>query len=127
MADAICDAVEQGCDVCFLDLHGAMVTEEMAEWMRKLHPHRESYLVGHSARCAVLALVVARDMGLAEAQLERAAKGALLCQIGKAKLPVRLLEKLGPLEEAELDRIREHVKLALEILDQKTGPTSSRR
>jgi microcystin degradation protein MlrC len=27
MTDAICDAVEAGCDVCFLDLHGAMVTE----------------------------------------------------------------------------------------------------
>ena len=26
-SDAICDAVAQGCDVCFLDLHGAMVAE----------------------------------------------------------------------------------------------------
>jgi microcystin degradation protein MlrC len=27
MCDAICEAISQGCDVCFLDLHGAMVTE----------------------------------------------------------------------------------------------------
>ncbi len=27
MCDAICDAIERGCDVCFLDLHGAMVAE----------------------------------------------------------------------------------------------------
>lgn len=27
MSDAICDAVAEGCDVCFLDLHGAMVSE----------------------------------------------------------------------------------------------------
>jgi len=27
MSDAICDAVHAGCDVCFLDLHGAMVAE----------------------------------------------------------------------------------------------------
>ena len=27
MCDAICDAIEKGCDVCFLDLHGAMVAE----------------------------------------------------------------------------------------------------
>lgn len=27
MCDAICDAVAKGCDVCFLDLHGAMVSE----------------------------------------------------------------------------------------------------
>ncbi len=28
MCDAICEAVARGCDVCFLDLHGAMVTED---------------------------------------------------------------------------------------------------
>ena len=28
MCDAICEAITQGCDVCFLDLHGAMVTED---------------------------------------------------------------------------------------------------
>lgn len=27
ICDAICQAIERGCDVCFLDLHGAMVTE----------------------------------------------------------------------------------------------------
>jgi microcystin degradation protein MlrC len=27
MCDAICDAIAAGCDVCFLDLHGAMVAE----------------------------------------------------------------------------------------------------
>jgi len=27
LCDAICEAVARGCDVCFLDLHGAMVTE----------------------------------------------------------------------------------------------------
>src|SRR5690349_20621691 len=27
MSDAICSAIVKGCDVCFLDLHGAMVAE----------------------------------------------------------------------------------------------------
>ena len=31
MCDAICDAVEKGCDVCFLDLHGAMVAQTTAD------------------------------------------------------------------------------------------------
>ena len=31
MCDAICDEVEKGGDVCFLDLHGAMVTETTAD------------------------------------------------------------------------------------------------
>ncbi len=31
MCDAICDAVRHGCDACFLDLHGAMVTENTGD------------------------------------------------------------------------------------------------
>lgn len=31
MTDAICDAIAAGCDACFLDLHGAMVTETTAD------------------------------------------------------------------------------------------------
>ncbi|MBW2715272.1 MAG: M81 family metallopeptidase [Deltaproteobacteria bacterium] len=45
ICDAICDAIRQGCDVCFLDLHGAMVTEttddgegELLARIRRLAP-----------------------------------------------------------------------------------------
>ncbi len=31
MTDAICESISKGCDVCFLDLHGAMVTESLAD------------------------------------------------------------------------------------------------
>ena len=31
MCDAICEAVAKGCNVCFLDLHGAMVTESAGD------------------------------------------------------------------------------------------------
>ena len=31
MSDAICDAVAAGCDACLLDLHGAMVTEDLED------------------------------------------------------------------------------------------------
>ena len=31
MCDAICEAVAAGCDACLLDLHGAMVTEELED------------------------------------------------------------------------------------------------
>ncbi len=83
-------------------------------WMRKLHAP-DSYLIGHSARTAVLAVVLARGMGLAEAQLRRVAAGALYCQIGKTKLPTRLLEKRNPSEE-EIERLHQYVELGLEIL-----------
>ncbi|WP_163353480.1 M81 family metallopeptidase, partial [Escherichia coli] len=31
MADALCDAVRQGCDAVFLELHGAMVTSHLGD------------------------------------------------------------------------------------------------
>ncbi|MDG1198247.1 MAG: M81 family metallopeptidase [Actinomycetota bacterium] len=31
MTDAICESISKGCDVCFLDLHGAMVTESLTD------------------------------------------------------------------------------------------------
>lgn len=31
MTNAICESISKGCDVCFLDLHGAMVTESLAD------------------------------------------------------------------------------------------------
>ncbi|MCA8929453.1 MAG: M81 family metallopeptidase, partial [Alphaproteobacteria bacterium] len=31
MCDAICEAVAQGCDACLLDLHGAMVTDDLED------------------------------------------------------------------------------------------------
>ncbi len=84
-------------------------------WMRRLHPPMEPYLVAHSVRTSVLAVVLARQMGMAKPQLERVGAAALLCQIGKTKLPTKLLEQHGPLSDEELTRLRHHVELAAEV------------
>ena len=84
-------------------------------WLRRLHKH-ESYLIGHSVRSSVLGAVLARDMGLAEPQLERVALGALLCQIGKTKLPRKLLEKPDRLSASEMDRIHGFVDAGVDML-----------
>lgn len=89
---------------------------EAMVWMRTLHPQLEPYLVGHSVRTAVLSVVVAREMGMVEPQLKRIGMGALLCQIGKTKMPMKLLEKAGPLPQEDLNRLRRHVKPAAEVL-----------
>jgi HD-GYP domain-containing protein (c-di-GMP phosphodiesterase class II) len=88
-------------------------------WLRKLYKH-DSYLIGHSVRSSVLGAVLARDMGLAEQQLERVALGALLAQIGKSKLPRNLLEKPERLSVEELKRVHGFVESGVELL--KTCP-----
>ncbi|MDJ0655579.1 MAG: DUF3391 domain-containing protein [Xanthomonadales bacterium] len=89
-------------------------------WMIKLR-HKDAYAHGHSVRAAVLSVVLGRHMGLSEAQLDRLSLGSLLCEIGKAKLPKRLLEKTSPLDDAELKRVRSHVQHGVEILDRCVG------
>ncbi len=81
----------------------------------------ESFLSGHLIRTSVLSVVIGRGMGLPERQLERLALGSLLCQIGKAKLPRRLLEKPGPLARDELEKIRGFVGMGVELVEAVRG------
>lgn len=85
-------------------------------WMTQL-VIPQSFVGGHLLRTSILSTVLGRGMGLAERQLERLAWGGLLCQIGKARLPRQLLEKPGPLEREELDRIREFVAIGVELAE----------
>ncbi len=85
-------------------------------WMRRLQ-QEESYLVGHSVRTSILAAVLGRHMGLPESTLMLITLSALLCQIGKTRLPRNLLEKPGPLKREELMRIQGFVDASVGILE----------
>lgn len=85
-------------------------------WMCRLHPHPANYWVGHAVRSAALAVVLGREMGLAEPQLARLALAGILCQIGKTRLPMKLLQRPGPLAAEDLDRIRNHVRPGSDLL-----------
>ncbi len=89
-------------------------------WIIRLR-EKDAYGYSHSVRSAVFAAVLGRHLGLSERQLDRLAMGSLLCEIGKAKLPRKLLEKKGPLDEQELERVRGHVRAGVEILDRCLG------
>ena len=89
-------------------------------WLGKLR-EKDGYAYAHSVRSSILAVAVARHMGLHEMQMHKLAMGALLCEIGKAKLPRRLLEKKDPLDDEEVHRLQDHVELGVEVLDRCTG------
>ena len=86
-------------------------------WVARLHSG-EPYSFSHAVRCAIFAVVFGRRLGLKQPRLETLAEGALLCQIGKTKLPKQLLEKRDPLASIELTRIRGHVELGVDLLRQ---------
>jgi HD-GYP domain-containing protein (c-di-GMP phosphodiesterase class II) len=89
-------------------------------WMTKLR-NKDSYSYGHSVRCSVFSIVMARHMGLAENQLEKLAMGSLLCNVGKAKLPRRLLNQRDPLSNEDISLLHSQIDLGVEILDRCVG------
>ncbi len=86
-------------------------------WLSRLRlVHTQAY--HHSVRSAIWATFFARHLGLAEDKLNDLALGVLLADIGKAKLSSQLLKKSRSLTAEELEKIRSHVQLGVEILEQ---------
>lgn len=70
----------------------------------------------HSQRTAVTALALAEQIGWSEADRKSFFIGALLHDLGKTRLPPRLLQKRGPLTEQEWQIVRRHPEFGYIIL-----------
>ncbi len=68
----------------------------------------DQYTFYHSVNVAVLSIALARAGGVPESMLEGIALGALLHDIGKAKVDSGLLNKPGKLSDGEWDEVRLH-------------------
>jgi PAS domain S-box-containing protein/putative nucleotidyltransferase with HDIG domain len=77
---------------------------------------RDPYTAGHQQRVARLACAIARRMGLPDSQLEEIRVAAIVHDIGKINIPVEILNKPGHLTDSEMNIIKEHPKVAYEIL-----------
>ena len=84
-------------------------------WARALEL-RDHETEGHSRRVAELTVRVARHMGIAEADLIHLRRGALLHDIGKVGVPDAILNKPGPLDDAEQLVLRRHPEVGHGLL-----------
>jgi HD-GYP domain-containing protein (c-di-GMP phosphodiesterase class II) len=66
------------------------------------------YLVGHSRGVAELAGAAARLCGFDAADLTTAVRGALIHDLGRVAVPVRIWNKAGPLTADDWERVRLH-------------------
>ena len=80
--------------------------------LRKADDHTYSRSLGTSVWCATFG----RHLGLEKSSLEALALGGLLLDIGKSKLPKKLLQKNGPLNPEEKQQMDMHVDLGVKIL-----------
>ncbi len=82
---------------------------------------KDEYVSNHSLESSIWALVFGRHLGLDRDSLNAVGLGALLLDVGKTKIPVKLLNKTDELTDVERDYMRSHVEMGLEILKQTSG------
>lgn len=84
-------------------------------WLARLK-NKDSYTYKHSMGASIWSVALGRQIGLPKIDLKVLATGALLCDIGKLRLPEGLLNKNGKLSRGEFAMIRSHVELGLSVL-----------
>lgn len=91
------------------------VNGSAAMWLTSLR-NKDALQATHSVNVCVLALTLATYMGLPYKQVEQVGLGALLHDIGKIKVPQRLLAPRDELGQDELDLIRSHPLVGREMI-----------
>ena len=77
---------------------------------------RDPYTAGHQRDVARLAVAIARDVGVADDQIEGIYLAAIVHDIGKIRIPVDILSKPGPLTKLEYQLIQTHAQVGYDIM-----------
>jgi len=78
---------------------------------------KDPYTAGHSRRVAGLAVAVSSEIGLQEHMKATLWAGGYLHDLGKLRVPVRILAKMGRLSDEEFARVRAHPTDGARILE----------
>jgi putative nucleotidyltransferase with HDIG domain len=78
---------------------------------------KDTYTQGHSERVANYALAIAKEAGLPEEECDLIYKASLLHDIGKIGIPDYILHKKEKLTEEEVNLIKKHEVMSVEILN----------
>jgi putative nucleotidyltransferase with HDIG domain len=90
-------------------------TEGLASWVDTVRKHH-SQTYQHSLLVTGTAVAFARHLGLSNADRERLSFAGMLHDIGKARIPIAILEKPGPLDADETAVMRQHPQFGFEAL-----------
>ena len=86
---------------------------------------RDDYTYMHSVAVCALMVALGRRLGLDEAQCREAGQAGLLHDIGKALMPLEVLNKPGKLTDAEFDVMRSHPVRGHELLQEGRAATDA--
>ena len=85
-------------------------------WVMEMR-RKGDYIYQHGLACAIWASTFGCHIGLERDDLRDLALGALLCDVGKIKLPTALLSRPPPLADHEWERLRGHVEASRRIVE----------
>ena len=94
----------------------AQVLRSVVETMGSAVEARDPYTQGHQRGVARVSTLIAREMGLGQAQVSNIEIAALVHDIGKLAIPATILNKPGPLTELEYEMVKEHPQAGYDIL-----------
>lgn len=84
-------------------------------WVRALDL-RDKETEGHTKRVTEMTVKLAKIVGCSDDEIIHIRRGALLHDMGKMGIPDDILQKPGPLTDAEWDVMRKHPELAYQML-----------
>jgi putative nucleotidyltransferase with HDIG domain len=87
----------------------------LAAWIEAVRMHH-SQTYQHCLRVTGLAVAFGQHIGVSRADRQRLSFAGMLHDIGKARIPLAILEKPGPLDEGELTVMRKHPQYGLDAL-----------
>jgi HD-GYP domain-containing protein (c-di-GMP phosphodiesterase class II) len=87
----------------------------------------DSYTYQHSVNVAVLSLVLGIQLELDKKKLYDLCLGALVHDIGKALIPIEILQKSGKLTEEENDIVKKHTEMGYDFLKGSVDVSASSR
>jgi putative nucleotidyltransferase with HDIG domain len=89
---------------------------EIIERLAKAAEFRDDNTGQHTERVAQMAALIARQIGLPDAQVSLIRRAAPLHDVGKIGVPDSILLKLGKLSEAEFEVVKTHTTIGARIL-----------
>ena len=128
LAEGVFDKLEQGFAPDVRSIHDllemlvgrvARSSVALSQVMALKHYENRSYL--HSVNVALLSARLGERLGLERPELMQLAEAALLHDVGKTRVPVEILTKMGRPTEREWRVIRRHPLIGAEILSELDG------
>ncbi|MEM9257397.1 MAG: HD-GYP domain-containing protein [Pseudomonadota bacterium] len=86
-------------------------------WLARLK-QEDHYTYQHALGTSIWSVALGRSIGLPKADLRSLAMGGMLIDIGKLRLEAKLLNSEEPLSEADRLRVREHVRLGVQLVEE---------